>query len=44
MAWRGFRGTLEQKDLWDLNPMDTSKGVVPLFFKHWDKQHKKAES
>ncbi|XP_034255070.1 multidrug resistance-associated protein 1-like [Thrips palmi] len=44
MAWRGFRGTLEQKDLWELNPMDTSKGVVPLFFKHWDKQNKKAES
>ncbi|XP_034237463.1 multidrug resistance-associated protein 1-like [Thrips palmi] len=44
MAWRGFRTTLEQKDMWDLNPPDTSKGVVPLFYKHWDKQKRKAEA
>lgn len=44
MAWKGFRRPIEQDDLWELNPSDTSKGVVPLFFKHWNEANKKAES
>ncbi|KAK3912845.1 Canalicular multispecific organic anion transporter 2 [Frankliniella fusca] len=44
MAWKGFRRPLEQKDLWELNPMDMSTGVVPLFFSHWNKQNKKADA
>ncbi|CAH2014232.1 unnamed protein product [Acanthoscelides obtectus] len=35
MAWKGYRNPLVIEDLWDLNPEDSAKEVVPLFEKHW---------
>lgn len=35
MAWKGFRRPLEQKDLWDINPKDSSQEIQPLFMKYW---------
>nr|CAH7765033.1 unnamed protein product [Callosobruchus chinensis] len=35
LAWTGYRKPLEMKDLWDMNPEDSSKEVVPVFEKHW---------
>lgn len=37
MAWNGYRKPLEEKDLWDLRPVDASKEVMPLFAKYWNK-------
>ncbi|KAL5281122.1 ABCC2.2 family protein [Megaselia abdita] len=37
LAWRGYRNPLEEKDLWDLRPVDASKEVMPLFAKYWNK-------
>lgn len=37
LAWKGYRNPLEHKDLWDMNPEDTCKEVMPLFAKHWNK-------
>ncbi len=42
MAWKGYRNPLEQKDLWDMNPEDTSKEVMPLFAKYWNQSVAKA--
>ncbi|XP_063229527.1 ATP-binding cassette sub-family C member 3-like [Bacillus rossius redtenbacheri] len=36
LVWRGFRTSLEMRDLFDLNPEDYSRVVVPKFDKHWD--------
>ncbi|XP_018568582.1 multidrug resistance-associated protein 1-like [Anoplophora glabripennis] len=44
LAWTGFRKPLETTDLWDMNPVDTSKEVVPLFEKHWLKVLEKSGS
>ncbi|KAJ1525343.1 hypothetical protein ONE63_010161 [Megalurothrips usitatus] len=44
MAWSGSRRPLEEENLWELNPMDTSRQVVPLFFKHFNRQEKEADS
>jgi ATP-binding cassette subfamily C (CFTR/MRP) protein 1 len=41
LAWRGFRKPLETKDLWNMNPEDTSKEVVPLFDKYWEETLRK---
>ncbi|CAH1122634.1 unnamed protein product [Ceutorhynchus assimilis] len=41
MSWKGFRNPLETKDLWDLNPADSSAEVVPIFEKHWQNTLKK---
>lgn len=41
LAWKGFRKPLEQDDLWDLKPQDSSKEVMPLFAKHWNKSNAK---
>ncbi|CAH1990666.1 unnamed protein product [Acanthoscelides obtectus] len=35
LAWLGYKKPLEMKDLWEMNPEDSSKEVVPLFEKHW---------
>lgn len=35
MAWKGYRKPLEAEDLWDINPEDTSKQMVPRFDKYW---------
>ena len=42
MALKGYRNPLEQKDLWDMNPEDQSKEVMPLFSKHWERSLAKA--
>ncbi|CAH0555486.1 unnamed protein product [Brassicogethes aeneus] len=44
LAWLGFRQPLEPKDLWDMNPQDSSAEVVPLFEKNWKKSLAKCES
>ncbi|XP_055375696.1 multidrug resistance-associated protein 1 isoform X7 [Condylostylus longicornis] len=41
MAWHGFRKPLELEDLWDLRPVDSSKEVMPVFAKHWNKSVQK---
>lgn len=42
LAWRGYRRPLEQKDLWDMNPEDSSKEIMPLFMRYWDRAVAKA--
>ncbi|XP_049764041.1 multidrug resistance-associated protein 1 isoform X1 [Schistocerca cancellata] len=37
LAWKGFRKPLEMKDLWNMNPEDTAREVLPQFDKHWEK-------
>ncbi|KAE8736524.1 ABC-transporter, subfamily C member 18, partial [Frankliniella occidentalis] len=44
LAWKGYKRPLEERDLWELNPMDLSSGVLPKFFSHWNKQNKKADA
>ncbi|CAH1707315.1 unnamed protein product [Chironomus riparius] len=34
--WRGFRRPLENDDLWQMNPEDTSAEVAPCFLKYWN--------
>ncbi|XP_040171084.1 multidrug resistance-associated protein 1-like isoform X2 [Anopheles arabiensis] len=34
-AWRGFRKPLTDDDMYDLNPEDTSRALVPPFDKYW---------
>ncbi|XP_055852953.1 multidrug resistance-associated protein 1 isoform X7 [Episyrphus balteatus] len=41
MAWLGYRKPLEEKDLWDLRPQESSKEVMPIFAKHWNKNVRK---
>lgn len=42
LAWKGYRRPLEQKDLWDMNPEDSSKEIMPIFLKYWDRSVAKA--
>ncbi|XP_065338923.1 multidrug resistance-associated protein 1 isoform X7 [Cloeon dipterum] len=42
LAWLGFRKPLENKDLWNMNPLDTSAHVVPIFEKYWNQSVRKA--
>lgn len=42
LAWKGYRRPLEQKDLWDMNPEDSSKEIMPLFIRYWDRAVAKA--
>ncbi|XP_030388257.1 canalicular multispecific organic anion transporter 2-like [Scaptodrosophila lebanonensis] len=37
MARKGYRKSLEEADLWDLCPRDSSKEVMPTFAYHWHK-------
>lgn len=39
----GFKRPLEQKDLWDMNPEDSSRELVPKFEKYWHKTLQKYE-
>jgi ATP-binding cassette subfamily C (CFTR/MRP) protein 1 len=41
MAWLGFRKPLENSDLWNMNPDDTSPYVVPIFEKYWNESLQK---
>lgn len=42
LALKGYRNPLEHKDLWDMNVEDSSKEIMPLFMKHWNKSVAKA--
>lgn len=42
LAWQGYRTPLEHKDLWDMNVEDSSKEIMPIFLKHWNKSVAKA--
>lgn len=42
LAWKGFRKPLEAKDLWNMNPEDTAREIVPVFDKHWNETLHKA--
>ncbi|XP_068610353.1 ATP-binding cassette sub-family C member 3 [Brachionichthys hirsutus] len=44
MAIKGYKMPLEVKDLWSLNPRDSSKVMVPKLLKEWDKEHTEAKS
>ncbi|XP_074036470.1 multidrug resistance-associated protein 1-like [Leptinotarsa decemlineata] len=44
LAWKGFRKPLEMDDLWEMNPGDSSRELVPDFEKYWQKSLRKAES
>ncbi|XP_074036465.1 multidrug-Resistance like Protein 1 isoform X3 [Leptinotarsa decemlineata] len=44
LAWKGFRKPLETNDLWEMNPEDCSRELVPNFEKYWQKSLRKAES
>ncbi|XP_036936900.1 canalicular multispecific organic anion transporter 2 isoform X2 [Acanthopagrus latus] len=44
MAIKGYRMPLEAKDLWSLNPRDSSKAMVPKLLKEWEKEQSKAKS
>lgn len=43
LAWAGYRHPLETKDLWDMNYEDSSREVVPIFDKHWERSLIKAK-
>jgi len=42
LAWKGYRQTLEVKDLWDLYPEDTCKEASQDFLKDWEEATRKA--
>lgn len=35
-VWLGYKRPLENKDLWNMKPEDTSTEVSPLFLKYWN--------
>ncbi|XP_030369087.1 multidrug resistance-associated protein 1-like isoform X1 [Scaptodrosophila lebanonensis] len=37
LSYKGFRKPLEEGDLWDLRPQDSSKEVMPPFAHNWNK-------
>ncbi|CAL8118382.1 unnamed protein product [Orchesella dallaii] len=42
LTWQGYKKPLEYSDLWDLNPGDKSRQVVPRFDKYWAKELNKS--
>lgn len=42
-TWRGYRKSLEDSDIWDINPDDTSIELVPQFDKYWKRNVEKNE-
>nr|CAD7574755.1 unnamed protein product [Timema californicum] len=42
LVWKGYRSPLTHDQLWNLNPEDTSRVVVPKFDRRWDRAVKKA--
>jgi len=38
MAWTGYRRTLTEDDLWELNPQDCSRAQSDMFFKYWEQE------
>lgn len=43
LAWTGYRRPLETSDLWNMNYEDSSREVVPIFDKHWERSLIKAK-
>lgn len=39
----GYKKPLEQTDLWDLSPDNSSHAIVPIFEKHWLKSVEKSK-
>ena len=35
MVVKGYKNALTAADLWNLNPKDKSKNVMPMFDAHW---------
>ncbi|XP_029383998.1 canalicular multispecific organic anion transporter 2 isoform X2 [Echeneis naucrates] len=44
MAIKGYKVSLEAKDLWSLNERDSSKVMVPNLLREWDKELAQAQS
>ncbi|XP_074036471.1 multidrug resistance-associated protein 1-like [Leptinotarsa decemlineata] len=44
LAWKGFRKPLERDDLWEMNPENCSRELVPTFEKYWQNSLRKAGS
>lgn len=42
LAIKGYKMPLEAKDLWSLNPRDSSKVMVPKLLREWEKEQTKA--
>lgn len=42
LAIKGYKMPLEAKDLWSLNPRDSSKLMVPKLLGEWEKEQTKA--
>nr|CAD7393056.1 unnamed protein product [Timema cristinae] len=42
LVWKGYRSPLTHDQLWNLNPEDTSRAVVPKFDRRWDRAVKEA--
>lgn len=42
LAIKGYKMPLEAKDLWSLNPRDSSKVMVPKLLREWEKEEAKA--
>ncbi len=43
-VWMGYRRPLENSDLWNMKPEDTSSEIAPRFLKHWDESVAKIKS
>jgi ATP-binding cassette, subfamily C (CFTR/MRP), member 1 len=44
LAWKGYKDPLQNEDLWEMKPEDTSKEVMPLFMKYWKQSVAKASA
>lgn len=40
---QGYKRALVHDDLWDINPEDRCKNVIPVFNKHWEKELKRCK-
>ena len=43
LAWKGWRRTLTNEDLWNLTPGNRSSNIIPVWDKNWEKETKKAK-
>ncbi|XP_025410477.1 multidrug resistance-associated protein 1 isoform X2 [Sipha flava] len=43
LAWTGYKHPLDTKDLWSMNHEDSSRVIVPIFDKHWERSLIKAK-
>lgn len=44
MVWKGYRKPLEETDLWNINPEDSSNEIVAVFLKYWNRAVGKASA